>query len=216
MALRRLGISNPDPNTPFLIFTSDGDYLASVLVANGNTNIGSTTIYIDPQGAGVVANYVYITKNLLIEPGNSVEVHRFALVEGDKLYVSGSREGFSFLAEGIQQTDLLSYSPKQLLTRTDAGPSHTLVFEDIDRLLKLTNGSTVTLTVPNETVNPAPLGSRFYVTSTQAAVQVIAASGVTLNKNAGATNVSDGAYSVIQLIKTNPNEYLLFGELNRI
>ena len=67
MALRRLGIANPDPNTPVLIFTSDGEYLASVLVTNGNENIGSTTVYIDPEGAGVDANFVYITKNLLIE-----------------------------------------------------------------------------------------------------------------------------------------------------
>lgn len=216
MALKRLGIANPDPNQATLIFTSDGDYLASVLVTNGNSSIGSTTIYIDPEGAGVEANYVYITKNLLIESGNSVEVHRFALVENDKLYVSGSREGFSFLAEGIQQTDLLAYSPKQLLTRTVASATHTLAFEDIDRLLKLTNGSTITLTIPNDTVNTAPLGSRFYITSTQAAVQILAAPGVTINKNSGATNVSEGAYSVVQLIKTNPNEYLLFGELNRV
>jgi hypothetical protein len=216
MALTRLGIANPDPNTATLIFTSDGDYLASVLVTNGNTANGSTTIYIDPEGAGVEANFVYITKNLIVETGNSVEVHRFALVENDLLYVSGSREGFSFLAEGIQQTDLLAYSPKQLLTRTDAGASHTLEFEDIDRLLKLTNASTITLTVPNETINPAPIGSRFYIYGTQAAVSVNAGDGVTVNKNAGATLVSDGAYSVIQLIKTNPNEYLLFGELNRI
>jgi hypothetical protein len=216
MALRRLGITNPDPNQATLIFTSDGDYLASVLVTNGNTANGSTTIYIDPEGAGIEANFVYITKNLPVETGNSVEVHRFALVENDKLYVSGSREGFSFLAEGIQQTDLLSYSPKQLLTRTVASGSYTLAFEDIDRLLKLTNGGTITLTIPNDTVNTAPLGSRFYVTSTQAAVQVVAASGVTVNKNSGATNVSEGPYSVIQLIKTNPNEYLLFGELNRV
>jgi hypothetical protein len=213
MSLRRLGISNPDPNTDTLIYTSDGNYLVSVLVTNGSGQLGSASVYIDPLGAGVTADRVYIVKSIQIEANNSLEVHKFALNDTDKIYISANREGFSFLAEGIEQTDLIAYSPKELLPFTVSGTSHTLSFDDIDRLLNFTNSNPVTVDIPTNAGNPAPIGSKFYITSTQAAVTVTASPGVTLRKNSSYTATSIGANSVLQLIKTNTNEYLLFGDL---
>lgn len=213
MALKRLGISNPEPVTDTLIFTSDGNYLVSVLVTNGSGQNGSATVYIDPLGAGVVADRVYIIKNIQIEANNSLEVHKFAVNDTDKIYISGNREGFSFLAEGIEQTDLIAYSPKELRPFTINASSHTLDFENIDRLLNFTNSSPITVNIPDDATNPAPSGSKFYITSTQAAVTITASAGVTLNYNSLYQPVSQGAYSVLQIIKTGANEYLLFGDL---
>lgn len=213
MSLRRLGISNPDPNTDTLIYTSDGNYLVSVLVTNGSGQLGSATVYIDPLSSGVVADRVYIVKNIQIEANNSLEVHKFAINDTDKIYISGSREGFSFLAEGIEQTDLIAYSPKELLPFTISGTSHTLIFDNIDRLLNFTNASPITVDIPTNAGNPAPVGSRFYLTSTQASVTITASPGVTLRKNSLYSATSSGANAVIQLIKTGTNEYLLFGDL---
>jgi hypothetical protein len=213
MALRRLGISNPEPVTDTLIFTSDGNYLVSVLVTNGSGQQGSATVYIDPLGSGVVADRVFIIKNIQIEANNSLEVHKFAVNDTDEIYISGNREGFSFLAEGIEQTDLIAYSPKEVKPFTIGGSSHTLVFENIDRILNFTSSSPVNVNIPDQAGNPAPTGSRFYITSTQAVVTVTASAGVTLNYNSSYQPSGKGAYSVLQIIKTNPNEYLLFGDL---
>lgn len=213
MALKRLGISNPSPVTDTLIFDSDGNYLVSVLITNGSGQQGSGTVYIDPLGAGVEVDRVYIVKNIQIEENNSLEVHKFAVNDTDKIYISANREGFSFLAEGIEQTDLVAYSPKELRPLTINGSTHTLAFENIDRLLTCVNASSINVNIPNEAGNPAPVGSKFYITSTQAEVTVTASSGVTLNYNSLYQPTSNGAYSVIEIIKTAANEYLLFGDL---
>lgn len=213
MALKRLGISNPEPNTDTLIYTSDGNYLVSVLVTNGSGQLGSATVYIDPLGSGVAADRVYIVKSIQIENSNSLEVHKFAINDTDKVYISANREGFSFLAEGIEQTDLIAYSPKEILPFTISGTSHTLIFDNIDRLLNFTNANPITVDIPTNAGNPAPIGSKFYITSTQAAVSITASPGVTLRKNSAYQATSRGANSVIELIKTGTNEYILFGDL---
>ena len=87
------------------------------------------------------------------------------------------------------------------------------IFENIDRLLNFTNANPITVDIPTNAGNPAPIGSKFYITSTQAAVSITASPGVTLRKYSAYQATSRGANSVIELIKTGTNEYILFGDL---
>ena len=86
MPIVRLGLANPPANTDTALYTSNANYLASVVVANKAVNatpITKVTIYIIPSGAAQASQYVYISSNLTLGVGQSFETFRFALNNGD-------------------------------------------------------------------------------------------------------------------------------------
>lgn len=118
MPILRLGIVNPVANEDALIAQFTDNYLVSVTAANKAvvaTPVNKVTIWVVPANATVQAQYAYICYNLELGVGQSFETFRFAVNDGDALYVRSSISSTSFSCTGIPQED--SALPENLIQR---------------------------------------------------------------------------------------------------
>ena len=91
MAVRRLGISNPTLNTDTSVFTAAAaTYLCSVIVTNKDSVEKTARVWVVPSGATLVSQYGYIIYDVVVPAGNSIETHRFAISDGDAVWVRGN------------------------------------------------------------------------------------------------------------------------------
>lgn len=120
MPIQRLGIANPDANTDVPIANFQGPHLVSVTVTNKAitpTPITRVTIWIQPANAVLTTQFGFITYNLEMPVGTSFETFRFAVNNGDTLYVRSSTNLASFTCSGIPQDDaILPENTAQVLT----------------------------------------------------------------------------------------------------
>jgi hypothetical protein len=80
----------------------------SVTVANKSvtaTPLLKVSIWIVPEGATIAAQYAYICYNLNVGLGQAFETFRFAVQNGDDVYVRATTANASFVMNGILQTD---------------------------------------------------------------------------------------------------------------
>lgn len=108
MALTRLGLSNPDANVDSLIASFTASHLVSVLVTNRAatiTPVTKITIFVVPANAVLETQYAYISYNLEVPVGASFETFRFAVNNGDQLYVRSTTPTTSFSCTGVPQED---------------------------------------------------------------------------------------------------------------
>lgn len=82
-----------------IIYTSDGDILASVIVTNTTNTDGEAYVFINTTSFPTSPQIAY---KLPIPAYNTYETFRFALDPGDELSVAGSA-GLVFYAQGIAQ-----------------------------------------------------------------------------------------------------------------
>ena len=108
MPIQRLALSNPAANEDILLYTSNSNYLVSVVVANKAINatpLTKVTIWVVPANAILPAQYAYIASNLTVGVGQSFETFRFAINNGDSVYVRTSVALTSFSINGVVQED---------------------------------------------------------------------------------------------------------------
>ena len=108
MPISRLGLVNPAANTDVLLYGATTSRLVSVTVANKSITASpllKVSIWIVPQGATVAAQYAYICYNLTVGLGQAFETFRFAVQNGDDVYVRATTANASFVMNGILQTD---------------------------------------------------------------------------------------------------------------
>jgi plastocyanin len=106
--IQRLALSNPVANEDILLYTSNSNYLVSVVVANKAINatpLTKVTIWVVPANAILPAQYAYISSNLTVGVGQSFETFRFAINNGDSVYVRTSVALTSFSINGVVQED---------------------------------------------------------------------------------------------------------------
>ena len=102
MAIRRLGISNPTLNTNTSVFTaSNATYLCSVIITNKDSVEKTGRVWVVPSGASSSSEYGYIVYDVAVPAGNSIETHRFAISDGDSVWVRGNSSTLSFSLSGI-------------------------------------------------------------------------------------------------------------------
>lgn len=102
MAVVRLGIINPTLNTDNSLFTSaNAAYLASVIITNKDNVEKTARVWVVPSGATVASQYGYIVYDVAVPAGNSIETHRFAISDGDSVWVRGNSSNISFSLNGI-------------------------------------------------------------------------------------------------------------------
>jgi hypothetical protein len=107
MGLIRLGISNPAATTATTIFTSDNQYLTSIIAANKSlTTSANVRVWVQPSGSSTESQYAYISYDLVIPPSNSLETFRFAVNQNDVVKVYSSTANVSFSAYGLVQYDI--------------------------------------------------------------------------------------------------------------
>ena len=134
MPIQRLGLANPAANEDVVLYSSNGNYLVSVVVANKAINatpLTKVTIWVVPANAVLPTQYAYITSNLTVSVGQSFETFRFGLNSGDTIYVRTSVALTSFSVNGVAQEDsVLPENIAQTLTnKVIRGQDNTLYLD---------------------------------------------------------------------------------------
>lgn len=125
-----------------------------------------------------------------------------AYVDGDVL----SAAAYNATNEGVNDLAIATFNAQ-------TGTTYTLVLTDVAKLVSLTNGSAITLTVP-------PNSSVAFPTGTQILLYQGGAGQVTITPGAGVTINSQGAklklyaqYAVAGLVKVGTDTWVAFGNL---
>ena len=108
MPIQRLGLANPVANEDIVLYTSTDNYLVSVVVSNKAVNatpLTKVTIWVVPSNATIPAQYAYIASNLTVGVGQAFETFRFAINNGDTVYVRSTLALTSFSINGVAQED---------------------------------------------------------------------------------------------------------------
>lgn len=126
MGLVRLGISTPSANTATTLFTSDNQYLVSIIAANKSTTTSANIrVWVQPSGASTESQYAYMIYDIPVDASNSYETFRFAVNQNDVVKVQSSTANISFSAYGIIQYDIKlgagisTYSPTAPINPVD-------------------------------------------------------------------------------------------------
>lgn len=128
MSIQKLGQAlNPAINESQRIFASADNYLASMIVTNkDNNNSSEATILLIPFGVTDPEGYIYIIKDISIDPSNALETHRFAIDPGDQLYVKSNTGTLNFILTGIRQTTYKSSLEQTFYNKTISGEFNTV------------------------------------------------------------------------------------------
>ena len=108
MPILRLGLANPPANEDTVLYSATANYLVSVVVANKAINATPLTkvnVWVVPSNATIPAQYAYIASNLTVGVGQSFETFRFAINNGDTVYVRSTLALTSFSINGVPQED---------------------------------------------------------------------------------------------------------------
>lgn len=137
MGLQRLAISNPAAATDTTIFTSDNQYLVSVIIVNkSTTNLATCSVWVQPSGATLESEYAYILYDFPIDSANSYETFRFAVNQNDEIHITCSNADCSVQLNGLVQFDvnlgvgISSFSPTAPTNTVDG-----LIWVDSDATL---------------------------------------------------------------------------------
>ena len=131
MPITRLGLSNPAANTDIALATFSSPHLISVIAASKAvtaTPVTKVNIWVVPANATIAAQYAYIGFNIAIGVGQSFETFRFAVNNGDTVYVRSTVSTTSFHCNGIPQSDsgLPENITQTLTNKTISGQYNTL------------------------------------------------------------------------------------------
>lgn len=134
MPISRLGVQTPTANTPTILSTFNAAHLVSVLITNTSSSANpvlKVDIWIAPQGALFESEYAYIAKNLIVGSGQSFETFRFAVNNGDTIYVQSTTASVSFTCNGIQQDDEIKAEdlPQTFTNKTIRGAYNTIYLD---------------------------------------------------------------------------------------
>lgn len=137
----RVGISNPAANTATTLFTSDNQYLMSVIATNKSSSVStSLRIWIQPSGSSTESQYAYIIYDIPLDASNSYESFRFAVNQNDVVRIQASTSSVSFSAYGLIQYDIkIGAGVSSYLDSAPANPIDGMIWVDADGVI---SGST--------------------------------------------------------------------------
>lgn len=92
------------------------------------------------------------------------------------------------------------------------GTSYTLVLTDVAKVVSLTNGSAITLTIPTNATTAFPLGTQILLYQGGAGQVTIGGAGVTIRSQGSKLKIS-GQYAIAGLLKVGTDEWVAFGNL---
>ena len=120
-------------------------------------------------------------------------------VDGDILSaadVNGITEGVNDLAFG------------QFNAQT--GTTYTLALTDAAKVVSLTNGSAITLTIPTNATTAFPTGTQILLYQGGVGQVTVGGAGVTIRSQGNKLKIA-GQYGVVGLLKVATDEWVLFG-----
>ena len=92
------------------------------------------------------------------------------------------------------------------------GTTYTLALTDVAKVVSLTNGSAITLTIPTNATTAFPIGTQILLYQGGAGQVTIGGAGVTI-RSEGAKLKITGQYGVAGLLKIATDEWVAFGNL---
>ena len=94
-----------------------------------------------------------------------------------------------------------------------SGTNYDFILTDVGKYIGMSYGSACTMTIPTNASVAFPIGTTITIEQEGAGqVQILAASGVTLNKQGGKTKTS-GQYAVCTITKRDTNVWTLYGNI---
>ena len=164
MAIVRLALANPAANTNTLLHTATRQSLVSVIATNTASANAAVDVWVVPNGVVSASGYAYMAKDTILPANNSLETFRFALENGDGIYVRSSTANVSFSINAIHE----SSGNQNIVTVSASSPNAPTigdVWVDTQEItVNFWDGSTWTSAVggaagypqANEPVSPAP------------------------------------------------------------
>lgn len=118
--------------------------------------------------------------------------------------------------DGIWQAEPLSHITKTTVTNSYVNDL-TLAADHAGAMVQMNKATAINVTVPSNASIPYDIGTEISICQRGAGqVTVVAAGGVTINYPADMTLISRGQWSVLGLLKTGTDEWLLFGDLEAL
>ena len=103
-AITRLAVVNPAADTETLAFTAASTYLVSVIATNTSPAEASRVyVWIAPLNDNDEVDRGYVAHHITLDPSNSYETFKFAVINTDKIYVKAVNGHTSFIINGIDQ-----------------------------------------------------------------------------------------------------------------
>lgn len=122
-----------------------------------------------------------------------------AYVDGDVLTaanVNSITEGVNDIAFGV--------------FNAQTGTTYTLVLTDVAKVVSLTNGSAITLTVPTNANVAFPIGTQILLYQGGAGQVTVSGAGVTLRSQGSKLKIN-GQYGLAGLLKIGTDEWVMYG-----
>lgn len=109
MAITRLAASTPSAATNTLLHFSDRNAVASVIAANTSASAATIQVWSVPSGAVSSSAYAYYAYDSIVPGNNTLETFRFAIENGDSLYIRSSTSFVSFSLNAIYESNGTSH-----------------------------------------------------------------------------------------------------------
>lgn len=122
-----------------------------------------------------------------------------AYIDGDVLSAAdynATNEGINDIAFGV--------------FNAQTGTTYTLALTDVAKVVSLTNGSAITLTIPTNATTAFPTGTQILLYQGGAGQVTVGGAGVTI-RSQGSKLKMNGQYSVAGLLKVGTDEWVFFG-----
>jgi hypothetical protein len=124
-----------------------------------------------------------------------------AYVDGDVLTAANVNS----ITEGVNDLAFGQFNAQ-------TGTTYTLALTDVAKVVSLTNGSAITLTIPTNATTAFPLGTQILLYQGGAGQVTIGGAGVTI-RSQGTKLKLFGQYAVAGLLKVGTDEWVAFGNL---
>jgi hypothetical protein len=197
--------------------------LAYVTVAAGATSIVNADIT-DTRTIATLGENAFSAGSTA---ANTLTVNGIAGQTGKALKINDSTgtqkfavsvAGVVTFADGSTQTTAATYDPN-LVVNTQSGTTYTVVAGDAQKLITLSNGSAITVTIASNATQALPIGTQVTLSQYGAGqITVVGASSpnpVTIVSTAATANQpkSRAQYSTMTLIQTTTDNWLVVGDI---
>lgn len=161
--------------------------------------------------AGATAANTIVANELASQTGKAIRINNTAGAQKFAIAFDGTLT----FQDGSTQTTAATYDPN-FVVNTQSGTTYTLVAGDAQKIVTLSNASSITLTVASNATQALPVGTQVTISQYGAGqVTVVGASSpnpVTINATPGLKLRTQ--YSTATLVQTSTDNWLLVGDLS--
>jgi len=195
------------------IVNADINASAAIALSKLATGAAATIVLHNSDG---VPTATAVSGDVTITNAGVVEIAAGKIVNADINASAAITYSKLSLSNSITTTDLASGSARAGFTSTQnaqIGITYTLVLGDLAKLVELSNGASITLTIPTNATVAFAVGDRVDILQTDVGqVTIVGASGVTVNAYDTGLKLN-GRWAVATLIKRATNTWVAVGNL---